>query len=145
LIGSKLDEILKRYCKNVKLFETLYMHAKLTMLGWQQLTTDNAVYCSTPGTEAAFLAINIDNMPSFTESLGELKWLCDELHLTIEMKEEDPGWIMGFHLIDDEKSGTVRVSHSQYLNTVLHHFKQPNVNAYGAVITPVQKQHAIRA
>jgi hypothetical protein len=112
-----------------------YMDSKLSGLGWKQLASDNAVYRRESETVSAFIAIHVDNFLSFASSEKELQRLRDELHLTFEMKEEDPSWMMGFHLIDDRENGKIKISHSQYISTILRRFKLSDCNA---VTTPME-------
>ena len=112
-----------------------YMHAKLIGLGWEQLQTDNAVYCHRSSEGMAFIAIHVDNFLSFAESEKRLRELQKELHLTFEMKEEDPGWVMGFHITEDRASQRIKINHSLYIETILRRF---NLSDCNPVSTPME-------
>jgi hypothetical protein len=38
------------------------------------------------------------------------------------MKEENPSWVMGFQLIDNQAQRTISINHQQYIDAILHCF-----------------------
>src|SRR4051794_32634466 len=98
------------------------MSSKLFTLGYQKLKYDTAVFICSYTDGLCIIASHVDNFHSFAPSLSELKKARKELHLVLEMMEEDPNWLMGFQLINDRKNGTVMISHTQYIETVLKRF-----------------------
>src|SRR6202035_4565572 len=91
--------------------------------GYTRLQADNAVFTRTNASGTCTLAIHVDNFLSFASSSKTLDEARKELHLTFEMKEEDPNWIMGFQLIDNPQNGTVSISHRQYIETTIKRFR----------------------
>jgi hypothetical protein len=105
-----------------------HMSAKLATLGYRKLVFDNAVFMRPCDSGSCILAVHVDNFVSFAPTSADLSKAREELHLTFEMKEEDPNWLMGFQLLDDRKSGTIAISHTQYIETVLKRFNMHDCN-----------------
>ena len=105
-----------------------YMTKKLTTLGWTQIKTDGAVFVRDTDSGSAMMAVHVDNFVTFADSKEELSRVRKELHLTFEMKEEDPDWLMGFRLIDDRERRTVTILHTQYIDTILERFNLAECN-----------------
>ena len=95
------------------------MHQKLIMVGYDQLTSDTAVYLCNRNDDITILTIYVDNVMSFGNTKPGLSKSRAELHKLFEMKEEDPNWVMGFKLIENRKEATISIDHSLYINTVL--------------------------
>ena len=70
------------------------MHQKLIMVGYDQLTSDTAVYLRNCNDDITILAIYVDNVMSFGNTKPGLSKSRAELHKLFKMKEEDPNWVM---------------------------------------------------
>ena len=44
------------------------------------------------------------------------------------MKEEDPDWVMGFKLVENQEEATISIDHSQYISAVLRWFRMEDCN-----------------
>ena len=104
------------------------MHQKLITVGYDQLTSDTAVYLCNHNDDITILTIYIDNVMSFGNTKPGLSKSQAELHKLFEMKEEDPNWVMGFKLIENRKEATVSIDHSLYVNAVLRWFGMDDCN-----------------
>ena len=104
------------------------MHQKLIMVRYDQLTSDTAIYLCNHNGDITILVIYIDNVMSFGNTKPRLSKSQAELHKLLEMKEEDPNWVMGFKLIKNCKEATVSIDHSLYINAVLCQFGMDDCN-----------------
>ena len=98
------------------------MTQRLKSIGYSQLHSNNAVFIHKRSIRTVITAIHVDNMVTIANSAKELSCTQERLFEVFEMKEEDPNWMMGFQLIEDEKEQTISISHEQYIETVLNWF-----------------------
>jgi hypothetical protein len=115
------------------------MTSKMESIGYHQLKNDNAVFMRTRDADVCIIAIHVDNYLSFGNTADALKRARDELHLTFEMKAEDPTWLMGFHLVDNKPLRTTTMSHRQYIETTVRRFHLDNAHPISTPMEPGTK------
>ena len=115
------------------------MHGELTKVGYHRAYSDNAVYVHlSTNDDVTILAIHVDNVLSFGNTEAGLKLAQSQLHEIFAMKEEDPSWVMGFQLIDNQTQRTISINHRQYIDAILRCF---NMHECEPIDTPLD--HAI--
>ena len=105
-----------------------YMHQKLATHDFIRISSDHAVYTRRTATGISITAIHVDNALTVASSKKMLAETRHALHDLFEMKEEDPDWLMGFKLIDNQKWHTVSISQAQYIDTILRRFGMDKCN-----------------
>lgn len=111
------------------------LHQRLSSISYHQTFSDVAVYVrQTADDHVIILAIHIDNILSFGNSIDGLQLARAQLHKTFEMKAEDPDWVMGFQLMEDREKHTISINHGQYIDAVLRQF---NMHQCDPIDTPL--------
>ena len=112
------------------------MDQELTIkIDFSQIPSDAAVYTHKgTNSDIVVLAIHVDNVMSFGSTITGLQYACSQLHAVFDMTEENPDWVMGFKLIEDQEWHTITIDHSPYINTILHQF---NMAEWIPVDTPM--------
>ena len=111
--------------------------SKLITVGYDQLTSNMAIYLCNHNDDITILMIYIDNVMSFGNTKPGLSKSQAELHKLFEMKKEDPNWVMGFKLVENHKEATTSIDHSLYINAVLCWFIMDDCNT---VHTPLDSR-----
>ena len=100
-----------------------YMDQRMKTIGFHPTLSDSAVYIRRTNLGETITAIHVDNFLTFASCPAELKSARTQIHELFEMKEEDPDWMLGFRIVEDRKSHTMAIDHSQYVNTILKRFR----------------------
>ena len=99
------------------------MHHKLTTaITFSTITSDAAIYVHKQTNNIVILAIHVDNVMSFRNSVAGLWDAHLQLHKIFDLTEEDPNWIMGFKPVEDWAEHTILIDHSPYIDAILCQF-----------------------
>ena len=115
-----------------------HMDWELTVkIDFSQIPSDAAVYvCKHTNGNIVILAIHVDNVMSFGNTITSLQHACLQLHKVFDMTEENPNWVMGFKLIEDRDLHTIAIDHSSYIDAILCWFNMAECDPVDTPMVP---------
>ena len=95
----------------------------LQNLGFKRMKTDNAIYIRSTGPNILILAVYVDDLGLFGDSIDEVTKLKEELMKKFQMKDlGEMKYFLGMHVTRDRKNRLLRINQKSYIEDVAKRF-----------------------